>query len=83
MSEKNKNGDYEKPLSHQLGGDDLEDVAGGTAPECSPGQAAEQGCSAGQHPVASGCMEGNIAKPHSCATGGIAGSSCNQGRIVN
>jgi hypothetical protein len=60
MSDKNPTDTYKKPESHQLGGDDLEEVAGETLPECSPGQTAEQGCGAGRHRVAGGCREGEI-----------------------
>lgn len=82
MNQKKSNDEYEEPKSHKLGGDDLEDISGGSDPECSSGQTAAKGCSAGQHPVSTGCLSGGIAKPNGCAEGNIAGAACSVGKMV-
>ena len=49
--EKKKNGDYEKPESHEMGGDELEDVSGGAGrlpyTTCSNGFEASDDCARG------------------------------------
>ncbi len=76
MSDKDPKETYKKPESHQLSGDDLEDVAGG-APKlpgvCDAGQEAPANCAQGQTPRQSGnsCQEGKIPQGP-CASGTIA-----------
>ena len=70
--EEKKNGEYEKPESHEMGGNDLEDISGGTGGEsggasCSGGSAASRYCQTGSH-------AGAI-----CKTGDAAGQECRSG----
>jgi hypothetical protein len=76
MSETDMNNDYEKPETHQLSGDELEDVAGGTPKipgVCGAGQDAPSGCTQGQTPRSTGqsCQEGKIPQGE-CTQGDIA-----------
>ncbi len=72
MSEEDKkNGDYEKPESHQMTGEDLEDVSGGTEttqkPSCNNGEQAMAFCEVGGGAMR--CSYGNVAS-RACSGGG-------------
>lgn len=76
MTDNDKKIDYERPVTHQLGDDNLEDVAGG-APQvagvCGAGQDAPASCAQGQTPnnAKNFCQEGQIPRG-TCAVGRIA-----------
>ncbi len=62
MSEEKKNGDYEKPESHRMEGDELEDVSGGGS--------GGDGCRAGPSPGSWGpCVSGGSTGQGDCSTG--------------
>ncbi len=70
--EEKKKGDYEKPESHEMGGDELEGVAGGTEGEggataCGTGSSAAKTCRSGSHAGTT------------CNTGDAAGQVCGYG----
>jgi len=63
--EKKKNGDYEKPESQKVGGDDLEDVSGGAGGQpgnCLDGAAGQGYCGTGTGVTGSSCTKGE--NPH-------------------
>ncbi len=64
--EEKKNGQYEKPESHEIGEDDLEDVAGGV----SDSPAVDPDCMTGGS--ASACRTGPSPKSYTCTRGGVA-----------
>jgi len=72
MSEegKKKNGEYEKPESKGMGGEELEDVSGGSGDEgeCTNGQS-----------TANNCWAGRVARPGYCGGGSSASGGCAQG----
>jgi len=59
--ERKKNGEYEKPESRGMGGDDLADVSGGTG-----GKYLEK-CSSGGNAYT--CGSGSTADKHACSNG--------------
>ncbi len=67
MTEK-KNGDYEKPESQKVGGDDLKDVSGGAGTKwqpgnCASGETAQGYCGTGTGVTATSCTRGESPHP--------------------
>jgi hypothetical protein len=63
MSEK-KNGEYDKPTSHKMGGEDLEDISAGAG-------TVDEGCRGGPGPGSWGpCVSGGSTGQGDCSGGG-------------
>jgi len=76
--EEKKNGDYEKPESQKMGGDDLQDVSGGAGAgtgqesECRAGGDTKTMCEAGVT-APSGCLIGDEGPGIPCQNGSHPG----------
>ena len=66
-----KNGDYEKPESHDVKGDELEDISGGEGSQgnqCTSGNSAGSYCQAGSH-AGQTCYGGSYPGDRNCKYG--------------